>query len=120
MTGATRLSPADISAIAEEVVALLEERGPDPMTRSRLVDAATVARELGVTRGWVYQHRDELGAVPLGEGERPRLRFDLERARSVGESRRPESGPLSTRSITRASRRSSASMALLPVKGGTP
>ena len=29
-----------------------------------------------VTRGWVYAHADELGAIRLGDGPRPRLRFD--------------------------------------------
>lgn len=44
----------------------------------QLVDAAAVAAMLGVTRGWVYEHASELGAVRLGAGTRPRLRFDLE------------------------------------------
>jgi len=42
-----------------------------------LVDAATLARELGVSRDYVYDHRDELGGRRIGDGERPRLRFDL-------------------------------------------
>jgi hypothetical protein len=48
-----------------------------------LVDASTVARSLGVSRQWVYEHRDELGAQRLGDGSRPRLRFDLDQARKV-------------------------------------
>jgi hypothetical protein len=43
---------------------------------SQLIDAAAVALMLGVTRGWVYEHATELGAVRLGSGTRPRLRFD--------------------------------------------
>jgi hypothetical protein len=46
----------------------------------RWVDATTLATELGVTRSWVYEHRDELGAVRLGAGPKPRLRFDVETA----------------------------------------
>jgi hypothetical protein len=42
----------------------------------RLVDAA----ELGVRRGRVYENALLLGAVPLGDGPRPRLRFDPDRA----------------------------------------
>jgi hypothetical protein len=42
----------------------------------QLLDAAAVARMLGVTRGWVYEHAAELGAIRLGAGSRPRLRFD--------------------------------------------
>jgi hypothetical protein len=49
----------------------------------RLVDAAILAAELGVDRSWVYAHRDELGAVRLGVGSKPRLRFDPEAARAV-------------------------------------
>jgi len=43
---------------------------------ARLVDAATLARMLGVKRDWVYAHAGQLGAVRLG-GPRGRLRFDL-------------------------------------------
>ncbi len=43
------------------------------------VDAATVARVLGVERDWVYRRAERLGARRLG-GERGRLRFNLEHA----------------------------------------
>src|SRR3954452_9001910 len=42
----------------------------------RLLDASEVAKRCGVTRGWVYEHAAELGALRLGNGRRPRLRFD--------------------------------------------
>ena len=32
----------------------------------RLIDAAEVARILGCARGWVYEHKAELGVVRLG------------------------------------------------------
>jgi hypothetical protein len=48
---------------------------------SGLVDAGTVAAVLGVSRAWVYDHADELGGVRLGDGAKPRLRFDLNAAR---------------------------------------
>jgi hypothetical protein len=41
------------------------------------VDAAAVARHLGVDRSYVYEHSTELGAVRLGDGPRARLRFNL-------------------------------------------
>lgn len=41
-----------------------------------LIDAAEVARRLGCSRDHVYSHADELGAVRVGVGPRPRLRFD--------------------------------------------
>jgi hypothetical protein len=61
-------------AIAHRVVELLraEEAEERP---ARLVDAATLARELGVEREWVYAHAEQLGAVRLG-GPNGRLRFD--------------------------------------------
>jgi hypothetical protein len=50
---------------------------PAPSAGSWL-NAAEVAELLRVTREWVYQHADELGAVRLGGGRRPRLRFRRE------------------------------------------
>jgi len=48
----------------------------DTIRRARLVDPATLALELGVSRDWVYEHSAELGALRLGNGPKPRLRFD--------------------------------------------
>lgn len=42
-----------------------------------LLDAATIARRIGRSREWVYRHATEMGAVSLGDGERPRLGFEL-------------------------------------------
>jgi hypothetical protein len=41
-----------------------------------LLTAADVARRFSVTRSWVYAHARELGVVRIGDGPRPRLRFD--------------------------------------------
>ena len=69
------------------MVELLENRG---LQRRELVDAAELARRLGIERSWVYAHAIELGAVKLGSGAKPRLRFDPQIAgrvlRRVGES----------------------------------
>ena len=46
-----------------------------PAIAQRIV-ASEVAVAFKVTRGWVYAHADELGAIRLGDGPRPRLRFD--------------------------------------------
>ncbi len=73
-SSAFRLVADDIEQIARRVVELLHEDGA--ARASRLVDAATVARELGVERDWVYLHARALGGVRLG-GPRGRLRFDL-------------------------------------------
>jgi predicted DNA-binding transcriptional regulator AlpA len=70
-----RFDPDDIEqladAVADRVAQRLREQPP-----TRFVDAAALARVLGVKRSWVYQHARELGAVRLG-GPQGRLRFDL-------------------------------------------
>lgn len=50
------------------------------MSVRRLVDAQELADVLRVSRAFVYEHADELGAIPLGTGPKPRLRFDPEAA----------------------------------------
>lgn len=111
-----RLCPESVRAIAAEVVAQLEERrGDSVLNIPRLVDAATVAAELNVSRAWVYDNADALGAIRLGEGERPRLRFDVERARatrarSAQESSRPSRG-------RPAAWRTDQTTKLLPIRG---
>lgn len=64
-----------VEAIARRVVELL--RDEQPQRTAGLVDAAALARELGVERDWVYSHAADLGAIRLG-GPHGRLRFDLE------------------------------------------
>ena len=71
------LDPDDIEAVAARVAELLRD---EPPATERLVDAATLARALGVERGWVYARARQLGAVRLGPGPRARLRFDAQRA----------------------------------------
>jgi hypothetical protein len=73
-----RLEPDDVEAIARRVAELLGA-GPQPV---RYVDAAQLARALGVERAWAYAHAAQLGALRLG-GPRGRLRFDLERVRAA-------------------------------------
>jgi hypothetical protein len=78
------VAPADLSegtveAIARRVVDLLRSEPPRPAaapTGERLLTAAEVARWWGVERSWVYQHALRLGVIRLGDGPRPRLRFD--------------------------------------------
>lgn len=72
---AAAVAPAVARAVTERVVELLDERDAN-----ELVDAAELARMLSVDREWVYEHADRLGAVRLGDGPRPRLRFEVGRA----------------------------------------
>jgi len=81
-----KLDPQAVEAVARKVVELLEARG---VQQRALVDAAELARLFGIERSWVYTHAIELGAVKLGNGKKPRLRFDPEIAvrvlRKVGD-----------------------------------
>jgi len=67
--------------VAERIVELL--RGETATPCDGLVDARTLADRLGVARGFVYAHADELGAVRLGDGPKAPLRFDVEQAKSA-------------------------------------
>jgi hypothetical protein len=114
-----KLDPQTIEAIARRVVELLEHRGLS--AGAELVDAAALARRLGMERSWVYTHAIELGAVKLGSGRKPRLRFDPQVAAQV--LRRVGEGPAAdppARSGERASRPRSpeGQVQLLPIKGG--
>ncbi|HEX9966344.1 MAG TPA: hypothetical protein VGB06_00210 [Solirubrobacterales bacterium] len=81
-----KLDPETVERIARRVMELLEQRG---LQGRELVDATELARRFGIERSWVYSHAIELGAVKLGSGPKPRLRFDPEIAarvlRKVGE-----------------------------------
>jgi hypothetical protein len=82
----------------------------------QLVDAAAVAAMLGVTRGWVYEHATELGAVRLGSGTRPRLRFDPQRVGQVlDDGLTPQPGQRRTHGFRRPV--STTNVELLPIAG---
>lgn len=106
------LERADIEAIAERVVELLESR-PLPV-RSRLLDAAELARLLAVERDWVYAHATELGAIRLG-GPQGRLRFDLRRVEAaLGDASRPVARDASAERARRPRRHRTDGLELLP------
>lgn len=75
-----KLGPETVDKIARRVVELLEQKG---LQQRELVDATELARRFGIERSWVYSHAIELGAVKLGTGAKPRLRFDPEIAARV-------------------------------------
>lgn len=71
------LDGASVEAIARRVVELTSsEQGGEEW-----IDAAQVARRFSLSRDYVYEHADELGAVRLGDGPRARLRFDVQAVR---------------------------------------
>lgn len=74
-----RLAPESIEALACHVAQLLAAESPKPQAasaRKKMLSAAEVAELFGVSRRWVYDHAEVLGARRLGAGARPRLRFD--------------------------------------------
>jgi hypothetical protein len=58
-----------------------------------LLTAEQLARHLGLNRAWVYEHATELGAIQLGNGPRPRLRFDAQLAAQALQGRRRRNEP---------------------------
>lgn len=74
------LSEAQLDQLADRITDRLRASPPHV---PRLVDAQALADALGVRRETVYAHADELGAIRLGGGSKPRLRFDLEAAREA-------------------------------------
>jgi hypothetical protein len=111
-----------VEAVARRVVELIRTEGDSPAGRW-LVDAATLATELGVERSWVYAHRDELGAIQLGTGSKPRLRFDPATAREVlarsasNGSREPRTPAPANKPAHRRRRRTGNGSELLPIRG---
>jgi len=66
-----------VDPLARRVVEVMHEQGlVQPRPKAKLwLDAAELAKQLGVSRAWVYEHASELGATRIGNGPRPRLRF---------------------------------------------
>ena len=78
--GPVRLDADSIDAIARRVADILRSEAlPTP---EQLVTATDVAARFGVSRTWVYDNAERLGAIRLGTGSKARLRFD---PRRVGE-----------------------------------
>jgi len=114
------MDAAIIDAIALRVVEELVGRGLVGTTS--LVDADTLARRLGVTRSFVYEHAEELGVRRLGTGSRARLRFDVAKAeRAIScvagrESRRQEAPAKPTVRRRRRSATLGTTARLLPIR----
>jgi hypothetical protein len=113
---------ASVEAVARRVVELLRTEHHSPRER-RLVDAATLAAELGVERSWVYAHRAELGGIQLGAGSKPRLRFDVDMARELlahstsKESQTPQTPVVTGVSLRRRRQPLGSGPELLPIRG---
>lgn len=104
------LNDSEIEAVAARVVELLRS----PQLSRELVDASEIARRFSVSRAFVYDHAEDLGAIRLGPGPRARLRFDpVEVGRLLGDGGRNTSARPEPRK--RAPRKGTA---LLPIRRG--
>ena len=81
-----------------------------------LVDAAAVARELGVSREYVYRHAARFGAVKLPGYSNAPVRFDLERVREALEPVAPEAEP---NVVSTSPPRESSRVPLLDIRGAS-
>jgi hypothetical protein len=94
--GAPVLPDAELRRLARFIAQELEAlHGLQPP----LLTAADVAKQYGLSRGWVYKHAHELGGQRMGNGPKARLRFrarDVQARLSelpVGEDETPRPGP---------------------------
>jgi hypothetical protein len=97
-----------------------QEEAPAENGATRLLSPAELATRLGKSRTWIYEHADELGAIRLGDGTKPRLSFDLAIARErlaalAGGHLRPAPKP----HRKRRRRSGNGGPPLLPIKGST-
>jgi hypothetical protein len=65
-----------VDAVARRVVELLREEDAALRQGPRLLTAAAVSQEFGVSIDWLYANAGRLGAIRLGSGPRARMRFD--------------------------------------------
>jgi hypothetical protein len=84
------LGPEQLAELARLVA---DELRGTPAEPTGLVDAETLAGLLGVSRDYVYDHAGELGAVSIGNGPRPRKRFDVATARAALERQAASPSP---------------------------
>jgi hypothetical protein len=115
-----------VAAIERRMIDLEAALHSSPVepARKSLVKTDELARMFGLHRNWIYQHKEDLGAIAIGDGPRPRLLFDPEVARqrlascSLG-SRTPGlengSGKPKRRNARKASTGTNGH--LLPIKG---
>jgi nuclear transport factor 2 (NTF2) superfamily protein len=108
-------SDEQLDRLAERIVELLSLRFAAEASQ-QLVDAQAIATEFGISRKWVYEYADALGAIRVGNGRKRRLRFD----RAVVRERIATVGSLPALAAPRRSRRRASTPAgrgLLPIRG---
>jgi len=109
MSAQVTLSDQQLAQLADLIAERLRTTTDPPPSPAgdrcakRLVTAAELAAELGVARGFVYEHRDELGAIRLGTGPKAPLRFDVESAKRAMSCTTGEGSPRRIASVDGAS-----------------
>ena len=103
------LTDDQLDGLAELVAERMRTRESSP---AELVDAMTLARTLGVSRDTVYARSAELGGRRVGDGARPRLRFNLADALAAWH---PSTAESPTRTAPRRRRSRNGHSNLLPV-----
>ena len=123
MTGAVVvLDSGQLEELADLVVERLAGRLEPGRSSGGLVTAGQLAVLLGVDRDYVYAHQAKLGARRLGDGPKPRLRFDVgeaEKAITCLSSRRSQPADPAPALASRRRRRepSGTNLDWLPVRG---
>jgi hypothetical protein len=95
------LDDEDIERIVQRVGEVLASLHAQPAPQ--YVDAADLARMLGVDREWVYAHARRLGAIRLG-GPGGRLRFDVRQVADALAAPGPAARPARRRPSRRGAR----------------
>lgn len=119
--GAAALSDDQLEALAQRIARILERivwmlATEHHSGHARLLSADEVAERYGVSRSWVYEHAQELGALKLGRHRNGRVRFD----RAVVERNLERIGPPEIGSQRRRVRQPAAAAAdgeLLRIRG---
>jgi predicted DNA-binding transcriptional regulator AlpA len=112
--GDVRLDADSIDAIAQRVADIL--RSESLPTRQQLLTATDVAARFGVSRAWVYDNAERLGAIRLGTGSKARLRFDPQRVSELIQPE-PHSRDRPARHSPLAAKRWLDKADLIPIRG---
>lgn len=114
---AVRIDLAGIAIdLTDDQVADLRRQLSVPDPGEGMVDAAALAKRLGVSREHVYAHAKEFGGVKLGNGPRARWRFDPARL----EQARPERQAVAPQPKRQGRRRQPKRSGLLEIRGDSP
>jgi hypothetical protein len=111
---ADRLADLVADRLADRLLEVSAFGQIEPTDAEGRIDAAEVARRYGVTRHFVYEHADELGAIRLGKGQRARLRFD---PATVADALAPRPAPVTDPHRKPRRGKLAREVELLPIRG---